>query len=108
MGNFSVRIWLQDVSKFLDTPQIERYYHGFDISAEQFPENPGAIQFSVQDLTIPFPREHRERYDLVHVRLLVAALEEADYKAAIANIYDILSMANPFLCTSHCCLTSWY
>ncbi|KAI2818128.1 hypothetical protein CBS115989_5440 [Aspergillus niger] len=83
-------IWLQDVSKFLDTPQIERYYHGFDISAEQFPENPGAIQFSVQDLTIPFPREHRERYDLVHVRLLVAALEEADYKAAIANIYDIL------------------
>ncbi|GLA16067.1 hypothetical protein AnigIFM62618_002628 [Aspergillus niger] len=83
-------IWLQDVSKFLDTPQIERYYHGFDISAEQFPENPGAIQFSVQDLTIPFPREHREQYDLVHVRLLVAALEEADYKAAIANIYDIL------------------
>lgn len=108
MGNFSVRIWLQDVSKFLDTPQIERYYHGFDISAEQFPENPGAIQFSVQDLTIPFPREHWERYDLVHVRLLVAALEEADYKAAIANIYNILSMANPFLCTSHCCLSCWY
>lgn len=88
-------IWLRDLKKSLDTPQVDRYYHGFDISSEQFPESPGTIQFSVQDLTVPFPQEHWGRYDLVHVRLLVAALEEPDYKAAIANISKILSMEDP-------------
>ncbi|PYH38097.1 class I SAM-dependent methyltransferase [Aspergillus neoniger CBS 115656] len=83
-------IWLRDLKRSLDTPQVDRYYHGFDISSEQFPDNPGAIQFSVHDLTVPFPQEHWGRYDLVHVRLLVAALEEPDYKAAIANISRIL------------------
>lgn len=93
-------IWLRDLKKSLDTPQVDRYYHGFDISSEQFPENPGAIQYSVHDLTVPFPQEHWGRYDLVHVRLLVAALEESDYKAAIANISRILSMGNPSC--AHC------
>ncbi|PYI08853.1 LaeA-like methyltransferase [Aspergillus sclerotiicarbonarius CBS 121057] len=83
-------IWLEDVSQFLDTPHIQRYYHGFDISSDQFPDNPGSIHLSVHDLTDPFPREHWNRYDLVHVRLLVAALEEYEYRAAITNIYNIL------------------
>ncbi|RAL02552.1 class I SAM-dependent methyltransferase [Aspergillus ibericus CBS 121593] len=83
-------IWLEDVTQFLERPHIERYYQGFDISSEQFPSNPGPIQLSVHDVTTPFPKEHWNRYDLVHVRLLVAALEESDYRAAITNIYNIL------------------
>jgi hypothetical protein len=71
--------------------QIQRYYHGFDISPDQFPKDSGRVQFSVHDITKPFPKEHLNRYDLVHVRLLVAAIDETDYPAAIANVYSILS-----------------
>ncbi|KAF5856605.1 hypothetical protein ETB97_007105 [Aspergillus alliaceus] len=94
------RIWLKDVSQLLNgTSSIQRYYHGFDISPQQFPDSPGKIQFSVHDITMPFPKEHWNRYDLVHVRLLVAGLAESEYKAAITNIYDILSRSY-FLSTS--------
>lgn len=51
----------------------------------------GDIEFSVHDITAPFPKEHWNRYDLVHVRLLVAAIDEVEYKAAVANIHQILS-----------------
>ncbi|PWY89171.1 LaeA-like methyltransferase [Aspergillus heteromorphus CBS 117.55] len=84
-------IWLDDVSKCLaQTSPAQRYYHGFDISADQFPKTPGKIHFSVQDLTVPFAQEHWNRYDLVHVRLVIAALEEDEYQLAIANIHAIL------------------
>jgi hypothetical protein len=85
-------IWLQDVSKLLDKTNSNCYYHGFDISAKQFPETTGKLDFSVQDVTLPFPQEHCNRYDIVHVRLLVAALEVADYKNVISNLSAILSM----------------
>ncbi|KAF9883356.1 hypothetical protein FE257_003572 [Aspergillus nanangensis] len=83
-------IWLTDVSQVLDKTNTSCYYHGFDISADQFPKSPGNIEFSVQDITLPFPKEHWNRYDMVHVRLLVVALEESDYKTAISNISSIL------------------
>ncbi|PYH93369.1 hypothetical protein BO71DRAFT_381648 [Aspergillus ellipticus CBS 707.79] len=84
-------IWLNDVSQLLaNTSPTQRHYQGFDISPDQFPNNPGEIQLSVHDITVPFPKEHRNRYDLVHVRLVVAALEEHEYRSAIANLYDIL------------------
>ncbi|KAJ5833059.1 hypothetical protein N7474_001370 [Penicillium riverlandense] len=83
-------IWLKDVSQMLENSHIRRYYHGFDISPEQFPKDPGSIAFSVHDITKPFPKEHWNRYDLVHVRLLVVALEESEYKAAVSNLYTIL------------------
>lgn len=86
-------IWLKDVSKVLEKTNTNSYYHGFDISADQFPENPGNFKFSVQDITLPFAKEHWNRYDVVHVRLLVAALEETDYRTAISNLSAILSMS---------------
>jgi hypothetical protein len=85
-------VWLRDTSKLLkkfDTTQ--RYYHGFDISPDQFPDDKGNVEFSVHNITAPFPEEHWNRYDLVHVRLLIAAIDEAEYKAAITNIHQILS-----------------
>ncbi|KAJ5993232.1 hypothetical protein N7451_008956 [Penicillium sp. IBT 35674x] len=84
-------IWLKDVSKVLGPgSQSPVYYHGFDISSQQFPKTQENIQFSIHDITKPFPAEHLGRYDLVHVRLLVAAIDESDYKLAIANIDAIL------------------
>lgn len=72
----------------------KRYYHGFDISDVQFPKGPSdeSIHFSLQNCLEPFPLEHHGRYDLVHVRLLVAALEKSEYKTAVANIATLLSM----------------
>lgn len=72
----------------MDNP---RYYHGFDISPDQFPSDPGHIHYSVQDTMKPFPPEHLGRYDLVHVRLLVGAIKEVDYKHAVANLVTLLS-----------------
>ncbi|KAJ5370417.1 uncharacterized protein N7496_006509 [Penicillium cataractarum] len=84
-------IWLKDVARELEkSTSAQRYYHGFDISPDQFPTDSGHVQFSVHDITKPFPKEHWNRYDLVHVRLLVAAIDESDYQAAIANIHSIL------------------
>lgn len=89
-------IWLKDVSKVLDPEsQSPVYYHGFDISSQQFPKEEENIQFSIHDITKPFPAEHLGRYDLVHVRLLIAAIDESDYKLAIAHISAILSMSHP-------------
>lgn len=45
---------------------------------------------------MPFPKEHLSRYDIVHVRLLIAAIDKSDYRTAIDNISAILSMY-PFL-----------
>ncbi|KAM5449461.1 hypothetical protein MaudCBS49596_004942 [Microsporum audouinii] len=83
-------IWLKDVSQLLEKTNTQCYYHGFDISADQFPKNPENIQLSVQDITLPFPKEYWNRFDIVHVRLLVAALQESDYKAAVSNLSAIL------------------
>lgn len=85
-------VWLRDTSNLLgNIDTTKRYYHGFDISPDQFPRERGDIEFSVHDITAPFPKEHWNRYDLVHVRLLVAAIDENDYKVAITNIHRILS-----------------
>ncbi|KAL1966950.1 hypothetical protein VTN77DRAFT_3694 [Rasamsonia byssochlamydoides] len=88
-------VWLADVKNQLeekypsDTP---RYYHGFDISDAQFPAegDRGSIKYSVHDCLQPFPAEHHGRYDLVHVRLLVAAIREKDYKVIVENLVPLL------------------
>ncbi|KAL2865086.1 class I SAM-dependent methyltransferase [Aspergillus lucknowensis] len=91
-------IWLLEARDLLNerTANRARYYHGFDISAAQFPA-PSARQqhgmnmnFSVHDILRPFPVEHHNRYDLVHVRMLVAALVESKYREAVANLLTIL------------------
>ncbi|KAJ5648057.1 hypothetical protein N7490_004429 [Penicillium lividum] len=84
-------IWLKDVSKVLEPEsQGSVYYHGFDISSQQFPKQQDNIEFSVHDITKPFPEEHHNRYDLVHVRLLIAAIDKDDYRASIENVNAIL------------------
>ncbi|KAL2864412.1 class I SAM-dependent methyltransferase [Aspergillus lucknowensis] len=86
-------VWLYDARKQInETPGTgtQIYYHGFDISAAQFPENPDEIEFSVHDILKPFPAEHHNRYDLVNVKFLVAAFPESQYPAAVNNLLTIL------------------
>ncbi|KAI9372871.1 hypothetical protein BJX61DRAFT_533632 [Aspergillus egyptiacus] len=87
-------IWLWDAQTVLDKidSTCERHFHGFDISAAQFPPTrPGErIKFSVHDLFKPFPAEHLNRYDLVHIRLLVTAFAESEFQKAVANLLTIL------------------
>lgn len=76
----------------------------------QFPKDPSdeSIQFSLQNCLEPFPLEHHGRYDLVHVRLLVAALKESEYKTAVANIATLLSMSPSFAMSFlHFILIAW-
>ncbi|KAL3490990.1 hypothetical protein BJX62DRAFT_237594 [Aspergillus germanicus] len=90
-------IWLLDAKKHLTThslsPNPNSYtLHGFDISAAQFlpsPETHG-LSLSVHDILRPFPIEHRDKYDLVHVRMLVSALKVEEYEVAVRNLVEIL------------------
>jgi hypothetical protein len=95
------RIWLLDAKTHLAThsPNTNPYtLHGFDISAAQFlpsPETHG-LTLSVHDILRPFPIAHRDRYDLVHVRMLVSALKVEEYEAAVRNLVGVLSTPAPF------------
>ncbi|EED23100.1 conserved hypothetical protein [Talaromyces stipitatus ATCC 10500] len=79
--------------KYLDTTyptDNKRRYHDFDISDKQFPKDSShdTIQLSLHNCLEPFPAERHGKYDLVHVRLMVAALKESDYKHVVANIAE--------------------
>ncbi|KAL3469841.1 hypothetical protein BJX99DRAFT_264824 [Aspergillus californicus] len=118
-------IWLLEaqrhLSKALPSPRKQRYNHGFDISSAQFPPSSSpsetetetsskdTMDFSVQNILHPFPIEHHNRYDLVHVRLLITAFATDEFRNAVENLLTILSMSRPsFLSTSyiykHCIL----
>ncbi|KAL2813833.1 hypothetical protein BJX63DRAFT_393383 [Aspergillus granulosus] len=85
-------IWLWDAKHVLDqkSGESERYFHGFDISAAQFPPTPQSIQLSVQDVFQPFPAEFLNCFDLVHVRLMVTAFPESKFQEAVENVLTIL------------------
>ncbi|KAL4810283.1 hypothetical protein BDV18DRAFT_150554 [Aspergillus unguis] len=91
----SRRVWLVEAQAYLNekvSNDSNRFFHGFDISDAQFLTSPPAgIELSVQDILKPFPAEHHNRYDLVNVRMLVAALKEPEYEKAVKNLMTILS-----------------
>ncbi|KAL4863473.1 hypothetical protein BDV12DRAFT_202077 [Aspergillus spectabilis] len=80
-------IWLWDAKQLLKQKaggSSARSYHGFDISAAQFPSTtPQSIQLSVQDVFQPFPAEFLNHFDLVHVRLMVTAFPESKFQKAV-------------------------
>ncbi|KAL4864102.1 hypothetical protein BDV12DRAFT_189209 [Aspergillus spectabilis] len=85
-------IWLWEAQKLLDSGSNDgkRYFHGFDISAAQYPEAPEGIELSIHDVLKPFPAEHHNRYDLVHLRLLITAFGESEIQKAVTNLLTIL------------------
>lgn len=66
---------------------------GFDISAKQFPpehaRTPG-ISFHIVDAKQPFPKHLHSTYDLVCLRLMVAAMEKDDWKLVTRNMIELL------------------
>ncbi|KAL3464880.1 hypothetical protein BJX64DRAFT_253896 [Aspergillus heterothallicus] len=85
-------IWLWDAKHVLDenAGKSDRYFHGFDISSAQFPPTPQSIHLSVQDVFQPFPADFLNRFDLVHVRLMVTAFPESKYQEAVENVLTIV------------------
>lgn len=67
--------------------------HGFDISPALFPSKstlPNNIHLSVLDARQPVPDNLRGVYDLVHVRLLAAGLEAAEWGPVVQNLAQLL------------------
>ncbi|KAL9049780.1 MAG: hypothetical protein Q9162_007027 [Coniocarpon cinnabarinum] len=66
---------------------------GFDISSIMFPSAdmlPANVQLHLADAKVPFIPSLHGLYDLVHVRYLVASLEEPDWEVVLANVLQLL------------------
>ncbi|KAI0842423.1 hypothetical protein F5Y06DRAFT_127382 [Hypoxylon sp. FL0890] len=63
--------------------------HGSDISPSLFPppgELPANVTLTVLDIKQPIPQELHGKYDLVHVRMLVAGMLPNDWAPAVQNL----------------------
>ena len=92
LSDFCTSIWLEDVSDTLsNSSPTTQEYTGFDISAKHFPrvQKPG-MAFHEYDILQPFPAKFHNRYDLVHIRLLVLALRENQFEVAVTNVVALL------------------
>lgn len=84
-------IWLREAARELETPNGPIEFTGFDISAQQFPQDTiHGVEFVVHDVVTPFPQQYHGIFDLVNVRLLSYALKAQVLQQAVANIIQIL------------------
>lgn len=78
--------------------QLARVYpkatlRGFDISQDLFPAPeslPSNVELGLMDVKQPPPSKEHNRYDLVHVRLLTAAMNPTDWEPAVRNLIQLL------------------
>lgn len=64
---------------------------GFDVSDAQFPQAPSdRIDFKVLDILGSVPQEHQGQYDVVHLRLLTAAMTAELWPTAARNVRKLL------------------
>ncbi|EDP52230.1 hypothetical protein KXW98_001633 [Aspergillus fumigatus] len=84
-------IWILDLLRQLPNAK----FHGFDISSEQYPA-PGFLHPNVSlsklDILGEIPEEYREKFDVVHARLLVQVVNQAgsDPVPVIRNMMKLL------------------
>ncbi|KAI0147481.1 S-adenosyl-L-methionine-dependent methyltransferase [Xylariaceae sp. FL1272] len=74
-------------------PQIPAAtFEGIDISPDLFQQDglPAGATLSVLDLKQPFPVHMHEKYDVVHLRLLVSAMRPEDWGPAVRNVFRIV------------------
>ncbi|KAL9065092.1 MAG: hypothetical protein Q9157_007596 [Trypethelium eluteriae] len=67
--------------------------HGFDISGDLFPpvENlPSNVTLSLMDIKETPPLEACNRYDIIHVRLISAAMNPEDWEPVVYNLQKLL------------------
>ena len=85
------------LSKTPTSDSKPRQYVGFDISREFFPSNhDSSFNYVQHNVLRPFPDEHLGKYDLVHARLLIAALKEDEIPIALENVLELLGTRKSF------------
>jgi hypothetical protein len=87
-------IWLEEVctqlsSQEIGPSEVHRRFDGFDISTAKFPKD-GKGCYALQDVLKPFPSQYHGLYDLVHVRLLLAAIKSDQYLETVRNLMALL------------------
>ena len=66
-------------------------FDGFDISSEQFKSSlPSNVELHVVDAKNPFPTAFHSQFDVVHIRLLVTAMDQEDWQLVTRNIMQLL------------------
>ncbi|OTA53847.1 hypothetical protein K449DRAFT_439787 [Hypoxylon sp. EC38] len=83
-GKFLLRLQKRYPNAILD---------GFDISPALYPPwdtLPWGMTLSVLDAKQPFPEELHNKYDVVHVRMLVAAMLPNDWHVVVGNLFKLL------------------
>ncbi|KAJ5816423.1 hypothetical protein N7447_008656 [Penicillium robsamsonii] len=100
-------IWLRELAAVLPaTCQLD----GFDISDVMFPSKdalPENITFHHQNFLEPFPEEYLGEYDVVNVRVMVAALSHDEWEPAVQNLMTLLKPGGYLQwvdCAAHDCV----
>lgn len=84
-------IWAYDVAERYPNAEV----YGFDISAEQFPPKitwPSTVTLELGDLFDPVPEKYQQYFDVIHIRLIVAAIYTMDKDRLMKNV---LAMIKP-------------
>ncbi len=66
---------------------------GFDVSNVLYPSPaalPNNVSLAVQDARHAFPASLKQKYDLVHIRLMASGLEQDGWKVVTANAIQLL------------------
>lgn len=68
-------------------------YTGFDISDAQFTtkgKTQDRVHFAILDAKTTVPEQYRGKFDVVHVRYLMAAMGDGKWRQVADNIFDLL------------------
>lgn len=80
-------IFLREVAAAYITAE----FHGFDISDKMFPQEiPDNVQLHVADVKKPFDENWLGYFDVVHVRLIEAAMRKEEWAPLLRNIITLL------------------
>lgn len=85
-----IGIWLKDLAQELH-PSVQ--LDGFDFDTTKFPDAahlPKNVKLQFGNVLEPVPTEYRDRYDVVHVRLLMFALKKEQWVEAARNLITML------------------
>ena len=85
-----ISAWTFEVASTLPNAHVD----GFDISFDQLPsleELPNNISFKKLDALGEIPSEFRERYDIVHCRMMSLAISSGDPTPLLENLLSMLS-----------------
>lgn len=81
-------VWMMDLATSL--PESTKFF-GTDIAPHMFPANPPKnMEFSVQSVTDPWPKEWESSFDLVHQKLVLAACDPASAKKVVATLFSLV------------------